>query len=224
MQRRQQNLNHKLHEQHRTTKQMSIDNKQDEMRGLVDYNTDRDQLILPEYGRSIQNMVNHCMTIEDRAERQRCAETIVAIMAKMKNKSSDEAELKKKLWNHLAAIADYELDIDYPYEIEKMSDRSSDRQRIAYPQHPIGKRHYGAIIERGKSARRPRHTHQRQGQLPARRVETPQRQRDTERDPADAPRQEQEEEISVFKPIGANHELQLKTKVVLHTALLGHLK
>ena len=87
MQRRQQNLNHKLHEQHRTTKQMSIDNKQDEMRGLVDYNTDRDQLILPEYGRSIQNMVNHCMTIEDRAERQRCAETIVAIMAKMKNKS-----------------------------------------------------------------------------------------------------------------------------------------
>lgn len=147
MQRRQQDPNHKLHEQHRTTKQMSIDNKQDEMRGLVDYNTDRDQLILPEYGRSIQNMVNHCMTIQDRAERQRCAETIVAIMAKMKNKSSDEAEFKKKLWNHLAAMADYELDIDYPYEIEKMSDRSSDRQRIAYPQHPIGKRHYGAIIE-----------------------------------------------------------------------------
>ena len=106
MQRRQQDPNHKLHEQHRTTKQMSIDNKQDEMRGLVDYNT----------------------------ERQRCAETIVAIMAKMKNKSSDEAEFKKKLWNHLAAMADYKLDIDYPYEIEKMSDRSSDRQRIAYPQ------------------------------------------------------------------------------------------
>ena len=113
----------------------------------LDYNTQREKLALPEYGREIQRMVDHAKTLPDKKERQRCAQTIVAIMAKMKNKSSDEAEFKKKLWNHLAAMADYELDIDYPYEIEKMSDRSSDRQRIAYPQHPIGKRHYGAIIE-----------------------------------------------------------------------------
>ena len=116
-------------------------------RDLIDYNTDRDSLILPEYGRTVQNMVEHCKTIEDREERQRCANTIVSIMSHIRNLNSVDAEMKKKLWNHLATISNYELDIDYPYEIEKMSDRDSQRTSIPYPQHPIGKRHYGSIIE-----------------------------------------------------------------------------
>ena len=116
-------------------------------RDLLDYNTDRDPLILPEYGRTVQNMVDHCKTIENREERQRCANTIVSIMSHIRTHNSGDAETKKKLWNHLAAMSNYELDIDYPYEIEKMSERDSQRTSIPYPQHPIGKRHYGAIIE-----------------------------------------------------------------------------
>lgn len=114
---------------------------------LLDYNTDREPLILPEYGRSIQNMVDYCMTLQDRQNRNRCAKTIVQIMSKMRTHSGDETEFKKKLWNHLAAMSRYELDVDYPFEIEKMSDQTNSRERIAYPQKHISKRHYGAILE-----------------------------------------------------------------------------
>jgi hypothetical protein len=119
----------------------------DNGRELLDYNTDRPPLILPEYGRSIQNMVDYCMTLDDRKERNRCARTIVQIMSSLRPHSGDETEYQKKLWNHLAAISRYELDVDYPYEIEKMSDQSNERERIEYPQQNISKRHYGAIIE-----------------------------------------------------------------------------
>lgn len=119
----------------------------DNGRELLDYNTDRSPLILPEYGRSIQNMVEYCMTLTDRQERNRCARTIVQIMSGLRPHTGDETEYQKKLWNHLAAISKYELDIDYPYEIEKLSDQADDRDRIPYPQKAISKRHYGAIIE-----------------------------------------------------------------------------
>ncbi len=119
----------------------------DNERTLLDYNTDRSPLTFPEYGRSIQNMVDYCLTLTDRQERNRCARTIVQIMSTLRPASGDETEYKKKLWNHLAAMSGYELDVDYPFEIEKMSDQTADRERIAYPQKSISKRHYGYIIE-----------------------------------------------------------------------------
>ena len=84
----------------------------------IDYNTQRTQLVLPEYGRCIQQMVDHAKTLDDRDERLRCATTIVALMASMVKQHGDADEFRRKLWNHLAAIANYELDIDYPVEIE----------------------------------------------------------------------------------------------------------
>lgn len=119
----------------------------DNGRELLDYNTDRPPLVLPEYGRSIQNMVDYCLTLTDRQERNRCAHTIVQIMSRLRPHNGDETEYQKKLWNHLAAISHYELDVDYPYEIEKISEQSDERECIAYPQQNISKRHYGAIIE-----------------------------------------------------------------------------
>ena len=113
----------------------------------VDYNTQREKLILPEYGRCVQQMVDHAKTIEDRAERQRCAQTIVALMANMTEQRGNADDIRQKLWNHLAAIADYELDIDYPVEIERIEENKAQHERIAYPQKRIAKRHYGAIAE-----------------------------------------------------------------------------
>jgi len=126
---------------------MDTEKRRFDDKSLVDYNTDREPLILPEYGRIVQEMVEHCKTLEDRSERQRCANTIISIMSHMRNRNSDESSFQKKLWNHLAAISNYELDIDYPYEIEKLEERDSQRCRIPYPQHPIKKRHYGLILE-----------------------------------------------------------------------------
>lgn len=113
----------------------------------VDYNTQRNQLLLPEYGRCIQQMVEHAKTIDDRDERLRCATTIVGLMTGMVKQHGDTEEFRKKLWNHLAAIANYELDIDYPVEIERLEDTKAQHERIAYPQKRIARRHYGAIVE-----------------------------------------------------------------------------
>ena len=88
-----------------------------------DYNTLRKRLVQPEYGRCVQQMVEHAVTIADKAKRQQCAETIVALMARMDEKHSNEDDFYQKLWNHLAAMADYQLDIDYPVEILRVDER-----------------------------------------------------------------------------------------------------
>ena len=113
----------------------------------VDYNTERTHLVLPEYGRAIQQMVDHALTIEDSSQRQCCAQTIVALMKNMQDTHCDQEELTHKLWNHLAAMASYNLDIDYPVKIERHSEDANKREVIPYPQKKIHKRHFGAIVE-----------------------------------------------------------------------------
>lgn len=111
------------------------------------YNTQQRRLPLPEYGRSVQNMVDHALTIEDRAERQRCANTIVNIMGGMFPHLRDVADFKQKLWDHLAIMADFKLDIDYPVEIVKKESLEIKPQRISYSQHDIRFRHYGRFVQ-----------------------------------------------------------------------------
>ena len=85
----------------------------------LDYNTQREQLVLPEYGREVQSMVDYCMDLKDRQERQRCAESIVAIMERMKPRVGDAKEYRHKLWDHLALMSGFRLDIDYPFDISQ---------------------------------------------------------------------------------------------------------
>ena len=102
---------------------------------------------LPEYGRSVQNMVDHALTIEDREERQRCANTIVNIMGGMFPHLRDVPDFKHKLWDHLAIMSDFKLDIDYPFEIVKREELEMKPGKIAYPDKAIRYRHYGHILE-----------------------------------------------------------------------------
>lgn len=111
------------------------------------YNTQQKRLPMPEYGRGIQNMVDHALTIEDRAERQRCANTIVNIMGSMFPHLRDIPDFKHKLWDHLAVMADYKLDIDYPYEITPAAAVHSRPKPLAYPMKRIRYRHYGYMLE-----------------------------------------------------------------------------
>lgn len=113
----------------------------------MDYNTQRKKLILPEYGRCIQEMVDHAKTIEDREERQQCANTIIKLLSNLYGKQSAKEDVTQKLWNHLAAMANYELDIDYPVEIENLFERENKRESIKLPQKKIRKPHYGALAE-----------------------------------------------------------------------------
>ncbi|MBQ6965283.1 MAG: DUF4290 domain-containing protein [Bacteroidaceae bacterium] len=113
----------------------------------MDYNTKRKQLIMPEYGRGVQQMVEHCKSIADRSERTRCAKSIIATMSNMAEHTADKEDFQKKLWNHLAAIAQYELDIDYPVEIERIDSEATPPEAIRYSQRRIRQRNYGAIVE-----------------------------------------------------------------------------
>ena len=111
------------------------------------YNTQEKALPMPEYGRAVQKMVDHAITIEDRAERQRCANTIIAVMGNMFPQLRDVAEFNHKLWDHLAVMADFKLDIDYPYELADPSTLHPTPERIPYPKGNIRYRHYGHCIE-----------------------------------------------------------------------------
>ena len=104
------------------------------------YNTEEKKLVMPEYGRNIQNMVDYCITIQDREERKRCADTIINIMGNMFPHLRDVNDFKHILWDHLAIMADFKLDIDYPYEIVKKEDPYNN-SRIRY-------RHYGKTLEK----------------------------------------------------------------------------
>ena len=81
-----------------------------EIEGL-DYNTQREKLLLPEYGREVQSMVDYAMTLTDRAERQRCANSIVAIMKRMFPQPAETEGYDRKLWDHLALMSGFKLDI-----------------------------------------------------------------------------------------------------------------
>ena len=123
-----------------------IESLHKELDTVKDYNTSREPLQMSEYGRSIQEMVNHCKTIKDRDERTNCAYTIVGIMSTMTEQSGNAEDFQQKLWNHLARISKYELDIDYPVEIERY-DEEQKMMKVNYPQKPIRRRHYGRILE-----------------------------------------------------------------------------
>ena len=113
----------------------------------MQYNTQQKRMPLPEYGRSIQNMVDHALTIQDPAERQRCANTIINIMGNMFPHLRDVPDFKHKLWDHLAIMADFKLDIKYPYEIIREENLGTKPDSIPYPSTKMRYRHYGRTLE-----------------------------------------------------------------------------
>lgn len=111
------------------------------------YNTEGKRLIMPEYGRNVQNMIDYCVNIQDSEERRRCADTIIQIMGNMFPHLRDVNDFKHILWDHLAIMSDFKLDIDYPYEIVKKENLYVHPPRIPYNTGRIHYRHYGKTLE-----------------------------------------------------------------------------
>src|SRR4030065_2963417 len=112
-----------------------------------DYNTQRKRMALPEYGRNVQKMVDHIKTLQDRDERNRAAKTIIQIMGNLNPQIRDIGDFKHKLWDHLAIIADFDLDIDshfLPPEPDKFIEKPN---LVPYRQGDIRYSHYGRGIE-----------------------------------------------------------------------------
>lgn len=110
---------------------------------MFQYNTQKDKLRLSEYGRNIQNMVDFCLTIEDREERTACAYGIIHYMHNLFPNVTD----KKILWDHLNIIARFQLDIDFPFEVIGEEQLNQKPERIPYSDNTIRWRHYGKNIE-----------------------------------------------------------------------------
>ena len=114
----------------------------------MEYNTSRKQLILPEYGRNIQKLVEYCKTIKDREERNKMAQSIIEIMGNMYPHFRDIADFKHKLWDHLQIMSEYELDIDSPYEDPPKETLRSEPAPVPYNNKEIKYKHYGKVIEK----------------------------------------------------------------------------
>jgi hypothetical protein len=114
----------------------------------MEYNTQVKRLSLPEYGRNIQNMVDHCLTIQNRDERNHCANTIISIMGNMLPHLRDVNDFKHILWDHLAIMSDFKLDVDYPYTVLQKENLHQHPPLVPYSSSEIIYRHYGEILEK----------------------------------------------------------------------------
>ncbi len=111
------------------------------------YNTSQKKLVLPEYGRNVQKMINHLHDIKDKEERNKAAKTIISIMQSMAPYGKDLGESKHKLWDHMALISDFELDLETPFELPTRESMTIKPKQIPYNTNKITKKHYGRGIE-----------------------------------------------------------------------------
>jgi hypothetical protein len=116
-----------------------------EIQGL-DYNTGRERLQLPEYGREIQKMVDVAVSLPSRDERLQCARTIVRLMETKVPEIRDNADYEQTLWDHLYLMSGKQLDIDWPYDVSQAEKILTPPQQIPLPQAQIGLRHYGRLV------------------------------------------------------------------------------
>lgn len=112
----------------------------------LDYNTQREKLVLPEYGREIQKMVDHCIALTDRNERLRCAKAIVKTMERMHPEVRQSDDYKQKLWDQLALMSGFKLDIDWPVDISGAHVINDKPAPMKYPMSDIPVRHYGKMV------------------------------------------------------------------------------
>lgn len=112
------------------------------------YNYLRRRLLIPEYGRHIQEMVDSLLEIEDRNERTRQAQAVIAVMGNINPTLRDTADFAHKLWDHLFIMSEFRLDVDSPYSRPTREDLEVKPERLAYSQGGISHKHYGKNIKR----------------------------------------------------------------------------
>ena len=113
----------------------------------MEYNTERNRLVLREYGRNVQKLAEYASTIEDDAHRNKVARYIIEMMGQMNPHLRNVEEFRHKLWDHLIIISDYKLQVDSPYPPPNKEDVFGKPEHIGYPKHNITYRHYGKNVE-----------------------------------------------------------------------------
>ncbi len=113
----------------------------------LEYNTDLPPLIISEYGRNIQKMVDFAITVQDREERNKVARAIIDVMGQLNPHLRDVNDFKHKLWDHLFVISKFQLDVDSPYPKPSPETFTTKPERVPYPRNNIRFKHYGKVVE-----------------------------------------------------------------------------
>lgn len=113
----------------------------------MEYNTQREHLIIPEYGRNLQKIVQVAIKTEDRDKRTQIAYFIVDIMAQLHTQTKDSPELRHKLWDHLHIISDFKLDVEAPFPPPDKEVLTKNPNRLSYPKRDMRYSYYGKNIE-----------------------------------------------------------------------------
>lgn len=114
----------------------------------LEYNTERSKLIIPEYGRHFQKMVDYCVSIADREERNRVAQSIISVMGNLQPHLRDVPDFQHKLWDQLFIMSDFKLDVDSPFPITSQETLQQRPEPLEYPQNHPKYRFYGNNIKR----------------------------------------------------------------------------
>ena len=123
------------------TKQKGVD-----LSDTLTYNSSREDLTIPEYGRAIQTMVQHMLSLADKAERTKCAEAIISVMGSVVPPEGTEEEGLHKLWNHLHQMAGFQMDVDSPFEVPNLEDKFIQPERLNYPNETSRAGHFGRTL------------------------------------------------------------------------------
>ena len=113
----------------------------------LDYNTHRDKLLMPEYGREIQKMVDYAIGLTEKSERQSCDQEIIRMMETKVPELRDNVDFEQTLWDHLYLMSHKQLDIDWPYDVTAAEKLQNKPNAIPLPQESMRMRHYGKLLE-----------------------------------------------------------------------------
>ncbi len=114
----------------------------------MEYNTTRDQLVIPEYGRNVQKLIKYAIKIKDKKKRNEMAHLIVHVMAQMNPHVRETSDFKRKLWDHIFIISDFKLDVDSPYPKPSPDILTEKPKQLKYKEEDIEFRYYGKNVER----------------------------------------------------------------------------
>ncbi|MBR9921831.1 MAG: DUF4290 domain-containing protein [Bacteroidetes bacterium] len=114
----------------------------------MDYNSQRELLVIPEYGRNVQNLIAHAKTIENKEERQAFVEEIVQLMMQMNPQNKNMDDFRERVWNHLLRIANFELEVDPPEGVVTTPEEArKSPDQVPYPAAEYRFRHYGHNVQ-----------------------------------------------------------------------------
>ncbi|MFV0237639.1 MAG: DUF4290 domain-containing protein [Flavobacteriales bacterium] len=114
----------------------------------MEYNVDREGLIIPEYGRHVQKMIDYCLFLEDQEERNKCANAIISVMGNMNPHLRDVPDFQHKLWDQLFIMSNFKLKVDSPYPVPTAEQFQEAPKKLEYPVIAKRYRYYGHNIKK----------------------------------------------------------------------------